>query len=171
MLGHELLKDMELTMKQIQQNLKASQDMQKSYVDLKRTPRECQVGKHVYIKAKPKKSSLILGRYSKLETRCCGPFEILEKVGPIAYQLALPPTITIHNVFHVSILKKYIHDDTHVIKWNVVQVEPEGEFQVGPERILNRRELLLHNYTIGQVKVQWKHLSPEEFTWELECDM
>ena len=50
-------------------------------------------------------------------------------------------------------------------------MEPEGEFQVGPERILNKRELLLRNCTIEQVKVQWKHLSLEEPTWELESDM
>ena len=50
-------------------------------------------------------------------------------------------------------------------------MEPEGEFQVGPERILNIRELLLQNHTIRQVKVQWKQLSPEEATWELESNM
>ena len=66
MLGPELLKDMELTMKQVQQNLKVVQDRQKSYVDLKRTPREFQVGEHVYIKVKPKKISLRMGKYSKL---------------------------------------------------------------------------------------------------------
>ena len=97
----------------------------------------------MYIKVNPKKSSLILGKYSKLEPRYYGPFEILARVGTVAYQLALPPTIKVHNVFHVSILKRYIHEDTHVIDWNVIQVELEGEFQVGLERILDRRELLL----------------------------
>ena len=72
MLGPDLLKDMDLTMKQVQQNLKVSQDKQKSYVDLKRTPREFQVGEHVYIKIKPKKISLILGKYSKLASKYCG---------------------------------------------------------------------------------------------------
>ena len=91
----------------------------------------------------------------------CGPFEILEKVGPVAYQQVLPPTIKVHNVFHVSILNKYVHDATHVIEWNVIKVEPEGRFKVELEYILDRRELLLWNRTIRQVKVQWKHLSPE----------
>ena len=49
-----------------------------------------------------------------------GPFEISAKIGPVAYQLALPPTIKVHNVFHVSILKKYVHDVTHVIERNVI---------------------------------------------------
>ena len=101
----------------------------------------------------------------------CGPFEILAKIVLIAYQLALPPTIKVHNVFHVSILKKYVHDATHVIKWNVIQVETEGEFQVELECILDKREILLRNRTIGQVKMQWKHLSPKEATWELESNM
>ena len=62
----------------------------------------------------------------------CGTFKILAKVGSVAYQLSLPPNIKVHNVFHVSILKRYIHDNSHVIDWNVIQVEPKGEFQVGP---------------------------------------
>ena len=74
-------------------------------------------------------------------------------------------------MFHVSILKKYVYDVSHVIKWNVIQVELEGDFQVEPERILDRRNFLLRNHTIGQVKVQWKHLSPEEAMWELESNM
>ena len=80
-----------------------------------------------------------MGKYSKLEPRYYGPFESLVKLGQVAYRLALPPTIKVHNVFHVSILKKYVHDATHVINWNVIQVEPEGEFQVGPKRILDER--------------------------------
>ena len=83
--------------------------------DLKIIPRDFQVGGHVYIKLNPKKSSLRLGKCSKLAPRYCGPFEILAKVGSVAYQLALPPNIKVHNVFHVSILKIYVHDVSHVI--------------------------------------------------------
>ena len=129
------------------------------------------MGDHVYIKVNTKKHTLILGKYKKLAPRYCGPFEILAKVGQIAYHLALPPNIKVHNVFHVSILKIYVDDVSHVIDWNVIHVEPEGEFQVGLEPILDRRELLLRNRTIRQVNVQWKHLSPEEANWELESNM
>ena len=78
------------------------------------------VGDHVYIKVNPKKSTLRLGKYKKLAPRYCGPFEILAKVGSVAYQLSLPPSIRVHNMFHVSILKRYVHDGSHVIDWNVI---------------------------------------------------
>ena len=78
--------------------------------------------------------------------------------------MALPPNLKVHNVSHISMLKKYVHDATHVINWNDVQVEPEGDFLVEPDCIHERREIFLQNRTIGQVKVQWKHLSTEEAT-------
>jgi hypothetical protein len=106
-----------------------------------------------------------------LAPRFCGPFEILARIGPVAYQLALPANLKIHNVFHVSLLKNYVHDPTHMIDWNLVQVEPEGEFQAEPLHILDRREITLWNRAIAQVKVQWKHFIPEEATWELEGDL
>ena len=75
---------------------------------------------HVYIKVNIKKSSFRLGKYSKLVPRYFQPFEILAKVGSVALQLAPAPNIKVHNMFHVSILKKYVHDVSHVIDWNVI---------------------------------------------------
>jgi len=124
MLGPDLLKDMELTVKQVQNNLKIAQDRQKNHTDLKRTQNEFQVGDRVFVKIKPRKSSFKLGSYAKLAPRYCGPFEILARVGAVAYELSLPPKLQVHNVFHISLLKKYIHDVTHIIDWNLIQVEP-----------------------------------------------
>ena len=98
---------------------------------------------------RPKKSSLRLGSCSKLAPRYCGPFETLSKIRQVAYQLALPPNLRVHNVFHISVLKKYVHDATHVINWNDVQVELEGDFLVAPDCILKQREISLRNHTIG----------------------
>ena len=80
-----------------------------------------------------------IGNCDKMEPRICGPFEILARIGPVAYQIALPAILKIHNLFHVSLLKKYVHDPTHMIDWNLVQVELEGEFQEEPLRILDQR--------------------------------
>ena len=125
----------------------------------------------MFIKVRPKKKSLRLESCAKLAPRYCGPFEILSRIGQVTYQLQLPPNLRVYNVFHISVLKKYIHDATHVVNWNGVQVEPEGEFLLELDCILGRREITLRNSTIGQEKVQWKHLSPEEATWELESKM
>ena len=103
-----------------------AQDRQKSQADLKITPKEFQVGGHVFIKVRPKKIYLRMGSCAKLAPRYFGPFEILSRIGQVAYQLALPPNLKVHNVFHIYVLKKYVHDATHVVDWNVVQVEPEG---------------------------------------------
>eukprot|EP00253_Pinus_taeda_P002532 PITA_02532 len=70
-------------------------------------------------------------------------YQILARVGPVAYQLALPSHIRVHNVFHVSVLRKYVYDPKHVIRWQDIQVEPKGEVLVEPLSILNQREVQL----------------------------
>jgi hypothetical protein len=97
------------------------------------------VGDHVFLKVKANITSLKLRNCSKLATKYCGPFEILERIGPIDYMLALPASMIVHNVFHVSFLKKYILGANHVIDWNVIQVEQEGILQVHSVCILDRK--------------------------------
>jgi hypothetical protein len=121
-----------------------------------------------FFKVKANRSSPRLGNCSKLEVRFCGPFEILERIGPAAYMFALPASMTVHNVFHVSLLKKYIPDPNHVIDWNVIQVEQEGVLQVHHVRILDQKRKKIHNQVIGLVKVQWTWYGPKEVTWEHE---
>ena len=118
-----------------------------------------------------KEEFLELGICAKLSLRYCGPFEVLERIGPTTYRLALLASTRAHNVFHVSLLKKYVHDPNHVINWDVIQVEPEGEFQIEPMHILDRKVTILWNRAIGQVNVQWEHYRPEEAMWELEDAM
>ena len=126
-LGPELLKKMEQEVVKIRQNLNVAQDRQKIYMDKHRMNREFSVEDHVYLRVKAKKSSLKLGSCAKLSPRYCGPFEVLERIGPIEYRLALPASTIAHNVFHVSLLNKYEHDPNHVIDWDaVIQVEPKG---------------------------------------------
>jgi hypothetical protein len=136
---------MEEKMLKIKQNLKATQDRKKNYADKGRTHREFKVGDHVLLKVKANRSSLKLENCSKLAACYCGPFEILETIGPLAYMIALPAYMFVHNVFHVSFLKKYIPDANHVIDWNVIQVEQEGTFQVHPIHILEWKIKLPQN--------------------------
>eukprot|EP00253_Pinus_taeda_P022382 PITA_22382 len=155
-----MLKEMEEMVKKVRVNLKAAQGKQKNFADRKRRFKEYQVGDHVYIRIQTKRSTLQWSGCTKLAPRYCGPFQILARIGPVAYQLALPSHIRVHNVFHVSILKKYVYDPRHV--------EPKGEVLVEPLNILDRREVQLRKRAITQVKVQWRHYGPEEATWEDE---
>jgi hypothetical protein len=134
--GLEFLRVMEEKLLKIKMNLKVAQDRNKIYAAKGRTHKEFKVGDHVFLKVKANKHFLKLGSCSKLETKYCGPFDIIESIGLVAYILAFPASMTIHNVFHVSLLKKYIPDANHVIDWNLIQVEKEGTFQVNPMRIL-----------------------------------
>ena len=90
-----------------------------------------------------KKSSLKLGSCSKMSPGYRGTFEVLERIGPVAYRLAFPSSSRDHNVFHVSFLKRYVHDPNHVINWDVIQVEPKGEFQIEPMHIRDRKVRML----------------------------
>ena len=146
---------MEEKMLKIKHNLNIVQDRQKIYADKGRNGREFKVGDHVFLKLKANRSSMKLGNRSKLTARYCGLFEILERIGHVAYMLALPTSMTIHNVFHVSLLKNYFHHVNHVIDWNVIQVEQEGAFQVHLVHILDWKIKQLHNRSIEIVKVQW----------------
>jgi hypothetical protein len=158
-------------MLKIKQNLKVAQDRKKIYADKGRIHMEFKVGDDVFLKVKAKRSSLKLGNCSKLEACYCGLFEILERIGPVSYMLALPTSMYIHNVFHVSLLKNYITDANNVIDWNVIQVEQEGAFQVHPVCIVDQNIEKLQNQAVELVKVQWTWYGLEDRTWEQEDAM
>eukprot|EP00253_Pinus_taeda_P024477 PITA_24477 len=152
MLGPEMIKEMEELVKKVRSNLKAAQDRQKNFADRKRRLKEYQVGDHVYVRIHARKRTLQWSGCAKLAPQYCGPFQILARIGPVAYQLALPSHIWVHNVFHVSVLKKYVYDPKHVINWQDVQVEPEGEIQVEPLSILDWREVTLWKRVLPKLK-------------------
>lgn len=141
-LGPKMLKEMEQEIVKIRHNLKSAQDKDKSYEYLKRTHKEFRVGDHVYMRVKLRKSSMNLGNCAKLETRYCGPFEVLDRIGLVTYRITLPTSMKSHNVFHVSFLNKYVHDPNHMIDWNVIQVE-QGGVPSGSYVILNKKVTLL----------------------------
>jgi hypothetical protein len=129
------------------------------------------VGEHVFLKVKEKRSLIRLGSSLKMVARYCGPFEILEKIGPVSYMIAFPTSIRVHNLFHASLLKKYVLDPNHITDWTVIQVEHEGDFYVELVRILDRKIKVLRNKSIGIVKVQLTYYGIEYDTWEHEENM
>ncbi|WOH04017.1 hypothetical protein DCAR_0623422 [Daucus carota subsp. sativus] len=109
---------------------------------------------------------------SILSPRYVGPFEILRRVGKVAYELALPPQMEhIHNVFHESMLKKYNPDSRHVIEYEPIELEADLSYVERPVEILDRREKVLRNKVVNLVRVLWRNPKVEESTWELESDM
>ncbi|XP_028802960.1 uncharacterized protein LOC114758115 [Neltuma alba] len=105
----------------------------------------------------------------KLTPRFMGPYEILERIGPVAYRIALPPHLSsLHDVFHVSQLKKYHPDPSHVIEPEEVELRDNLTYPTEPERILDVKDKQLRNKTIRLVKVFWKGMSPGDATWETE---
>ena len=98
------------------------------------------------------------GKRGKLSLGFIGPFEILEKVDTVAYRLALPPSLSgIHDIFHVSMLRKYTQDPTHVVDWGELTVDTDGTFEKGPVLIMDSREQVLQRKTVRLVKVLWRH--------------
>ena len=97
-----------------------------------------------------------------------GPYEILERVGKVAYKLALPPNLAlVHNVFHVSMLKKYVPDASHILEQEPIELHEDLTY----EEILDRKTKTLRNKEIPLVKVLWRNQKMEEATWEREDEM
>ncbi|KAJ9183233.1 hypothetical protein P3X46_007120 [Hevea brasiliensis] len=112
------------------------------------------------------------GRKGKLSPRFIGPYEVLERVGPLAYRLALPPELEkIHNVFHVSMLRRYRSDPSHILPIEEIEVNPDLTYDEEPIKILAHEVKQLRNKHIPLVKVLWNHHSGQKATWEHEEDM
>ena len=120
----------------------------------------------------PKRGVVRFGKQGKLSPRFIGPFEVLERVGAVAYRLALPPSLSgVHEVFHVSMLRKYTPDPAHVVDWSDLVIDAYGTFEERPVRIMDSQEQVLRRKTVRLIKVLWKHQGVEEATWEHEDTM
>ncbi|XP_038880478.1 uncharacterized protein LOC120072137 [Benincasa hispida] len=123
-------------------------------------------------KVAPIKGILRFGRNGKLSPRFIGPFEVLERVGLVAYRLALPPTLSsVHNVFHVSILRKYVADPSHVVDYEPLQLNDNLSYEEKPIEILAREVKTLCCREIAFVKVLWPNHQFREATSEREDEM
>ena len=119
--GPDLIRDTSENVSLIRQRLLTAQNRQKSYANVRRRSLEFEVGDHVFLKVMPKRGVVRFGKRGKLSPRFLGPFEILKTIGVVAYRLALTPSMTgVHEVFHVSMLRKYTLDPAHVVDWGQI---------------------------------------------------
>ena len=170
--GPDLIRDTSDKVGMIRKRLLTAQSWQKSYADVRRRPLEFKADDHVFLKVMPKRGVIRFGKRGKLSPRYIGSFKVLERVGAVAYQLALPPSLLgIHEVFHVSMLRKYTPNPTHIVDWGELVVDADGTFEEGPVSVMDSREQVLRGKTVRLVKVLWQHRGVEEAAWEREDTM
>ncbi|XP_073057203.1 uncharacterized protein [Primulina eburnea] len=160
----------------IKERLKTAQDGQKSWADQKRRPLEFEVGEKAYVKVSTMKGVVRFNKYKKLNPRYVGPFEILEKIGTLAYGLALSPDMCrIHNGFHVSQLRRYISDPSHILDIGPLLIEgnlnEELKYKEIPIRIVDSKDQEHRRRIIPYVKIQWFNHTEREATWEVKEKM
>ncbi|GJY95973.1 putative reverse transcriptase domain-containing protein [Tanacetum coccineum] len=155
LIGPELVQETTEKISQIKDRLKAARDRQKSYVDKRRKPLEFSVGDYVLLKVSPWKGVVRFGKKKKLAPRFVGPFEIVEKVGPVAYRLDLPEELNgVHDTFHVSNLKKCLADPILQVPFDEIQVDAELNFVEEPMEIMEKEFKKLKRSRIAIVKVR-----------------
>ena len=139
---------------------------------MRRRPLEFEVSDQVSLKVNPKRGVVRFGKQEKLSPKFSGSFEILERMYTVAYRLALPPSMLgVHEVFHVSILRKYTPDPAHEVDWGQIEIDTDGAFEEGPVCIVDSRDQVLRRKTVRLVRVLWRHCGVEEFTWERKDTM
>ncbi|GMI64532.1 hypothetical protein HRI_000122500 [Hibiscus trionum] len=137
--------------------LKADTDHQKPYANLKREEIEYAVGEKVFLKVSPRKKVMRFGRKGKLCPRFIGTYEIIERIGPLAYRLCLPSELKkIHDVFHVSMPQKYRSDLSHVMHVEEIELNPDLSYDEEPVEILAMDSKVLRGRSIELVKVKWQ---------------
>ncbi|GJY84593.1 hypothetical protein Tco_0497969 [Tanacetum coccineum] len=131
-----------------------------------------EVGDRVLLKVSPWKGVIRFGKRGKLAPRYVGPFEILERIGPVAYRLRLPEELSsVHDTFHVSNLKKCLADASLHVPLNEIKVDKTLRFVEEPVEIMDREIKKLKHSKIALVKVRWNSKRGSEFTWEREYHM
>ena len=127
------------------------------------------VGDHLYLRVSPTKCVQRFGIKGKLAPRYIGPYEIIKECGPVAYRLRLSSQLAaIHNVFHVSQLKKCVRVPTEIIEQQEIFVEPDLSYDEHPIKILDQKERSTRRRVVKMYKIQWNHHTEEEATWETE---
>ena len=158
--GPDMVNETEEHVRVIQENLKIAKSRQKSYADKKRRSVLFQVGDHVYLRVSPMKEVQRFGVKGKLAPRYVGPFPIIEQCGPVAYRLELPAQLSaVHNIFHVSQLRKSLCVPNKIIDIEKLQVEPYLVYPEHPVKIVDHKTRVTRNQISNFYKVQWSNHS------------
>ncbi|GJZ86477.1 putative reverse transcriptase domain-containing protein [Tanacetum coccineum] len=172
LIGPELVQETTDKIPQIKDSLKAARDRQKSYADKRRKPLEFNVGDYVLLKVSPWKGVVRFGKKGKLAPRFVGSFEIMKKVGHVAYRLDLPEESNgVHDTFHVSNLKKCLANPTLKVPLDKIRVDAKLNFVEEHVEILEIEFKKLKRSRIAIVKVRWNSKRGPEFMWEREDQM
>ena len=164
-----MVKDAEEQVRLIQQNLKRAKSRQISYADKRRRELVFKVGDQVYLRVSPTKGVQWFGIKGKLAPRYIGPFPVLERCGAVAYRLELPTHLSgIHNIFHVSQLKKCLKPPMDIPTAEMEQLQPDLTYDERLVKVLDTKDRVTRHRTIKFYKVQWSNHSEAEATWEQE---
>jgi hypothetical protein len=163
--GPDILEEAEKQVCMVRENLRVTQSRQKSYANHRRRELSFEVGDFVYLKVSPMRGLRQFKVQGKLAPRFIGPFKILEKRGEVAYQLELPPQLSdVHDVFHVSQLKKCLRVPEEQIPMEDLDAKEDLSYKEHPVRILETSERVTWNKRIKMCKVQWSHHTEEDAT-------
>ncbi|XP_052723766.1 uncharacterized protein LOC128193721 [Vigna angularis] len=154
--GPELIQQTTEKVKLIQERLKTSRSRQKSYADKRRRPLEFAAGDHVFLRLNPTTGVGRVVRPKKLSPKFVGPYQILRKIGPVAYSLSLPPQLSnLHPVFHVSQLRKYIADPSHILQLEDIRLSQDRTLEIQPVRVEDSRTKYYKGKDVRLVKMVW----------------
>jgi hypothetical protein len=167
--GPDTLQEAEKQVRMVRENLHVTQSRQKSYIDHRRREQSFEVRDFVYLKVSPMRGLHCFKVRGKLAPIFIGPFKILEKRGEVAYQLELPPQLPdVHDVLHVSQLKKCLHVPEEQIPMEDLEAQEDLSYQEYPVKILETSERVTRNKRVKMCKVQWSHHTEEEAMWVRE---
>lgn len=163
----QLLQDRDALLDDLYTQLLITQNRMRQAADGKRHNVTFEVGDIVFLKLQPyRQQSLARRPCDKLAARFYGPFEILEKVGPVAYKLQLPPSRKINPVFHISQLKR-VYGSVFISTPIPPQLNSVLELETEPEDLLDVRYQQTDSSTVTEVLIKWRGLPATEATWEL----
>ena len=166
-IGPDLIQETGEKVKMIRERLKVATDKQKSYADMRRKYIQYEIGDKVFLKVSPWKKVMRFRKKAKLSPRFIGPYEVIEKVGPVAYRLDLPPKLEkIYNVFHVSMLRRHKSDPSHVVSSETIELRSDLTYEKELVEILAQEVKELQKKRIPLVKVLWRNHKTKEATWE-----